>query len=117
MKIPNSTISCKSSPENADRLAGTVLQMVDSIQKLGPTQEEVAKVRELIARAREVETKQNSYWPGNLINKVRSGEDIGGLGEPYDAMVGALTAAQLQDAARRYFDTKNYAKFVLLPER
>ena len=34
----------------------------------------------------------------------------------YDEMVKSLTAAQLQEAARLYFDTKNYARFVLLPE-
>jgi predicted Zn-dependent peptidase len=31
-------------------------------------------------------------------------------------MLKNLTAAQLQAAARRYFDTANYARFVLLPE-
>ena len=106
-----------SSPENVDRLAGTVIQMVDSLQRLGPTAAEVANVREQITREREVETKRNSFWTGNLVNRVRSGEDIGGLAGPYDAMVRALTAAQIQDAAKLYLNTANYAKFVLLPER
>ena len=102
-------------PENVEPLARTVLQMVDSLQRSGPTPAEVDKVREQITREREVETRRNNFWTGNLVNRVRSGEDIGGLAEPYDAMVRALTAAQIQDAARRYLDTANYARFVLMP--
>jgi predicted Zn-dependent peptidase len=76
----------------------------------------VDKVKEQILRAREVETKQNSYWLGNIMARDEAGEDLGGLGGPYDEMVKSLTAAQLQAAAKLYFNTKNYARFVLLPE-
>ena len=31
-------------------------------------------------------------------------------------MIKSLTPAQIQDAAKKYFDTTNYARFVLLPE-
>ncbi len=31
-------------------------------------------------------------------------------------MIKGLTAAQIQSAAKQYFDTTNYARFVLLPE-
>jgi len=32
-------------------------------------------------------------------------------------MVKGLTALQLQDAAKKYLNTANYAKFILLPEK
>jgi len=41
---------------------------------------------------------------------------LGGLLSAYDQMVKNLTAAQLQEAAKKYFDMSNYARFVLLPE-
>ena len=44
-------------------------------------------------------------------------EDLAGLGTPYDVMVRKLTGADLQQAARLYFNTGNYARFVLLPEK
>lgn len=106
-----------SSPENVDKLGRTVLQLIDSLQKKGPTAVEVDKVKEQILRLREVNTKTNEYWSGNLVARDRAGEDVGGLGTPYDAMVTRLTAAQLQDAARKYLNTANYAKFILLPEK
>ena len=30
-------------------------------------------------------------------------------------MIKNLTASQIQEAAKKYFDTSNYARFVLLP--
>ena len=106
-----------SSPENVDKLGRTVLQLIDSLQRKGPTAAEVDKVREQILRAREVETKTNNYWVGNIVARDRAGEDIGGLGAPYDALVKGLSAVQLQEAAKKYFNTATYAKFVLLPEK
>jgi zinc protease len=106
-----------SSPENVDKLARSVLQVIDSVKKFGPTAAEVDKVREQISRAREVEIKTNEYWASNLVGRDRAGEDISGLGAAYDAFLRNLTAAQLQEAARRYLDTSHYMKFVLLPEK
>jgi zinc protease len=106
-----------SSPENVDKLSKSVLQVIDSLQKYGPTQAEVDKVREQITRAREVEIKTNDYWAGNIVARDRAGEDISGLGTPYDAFLKSLTAAQLQEAAKKYLDTSHYMKFVLLPEK
>jgi zinc protease len=106
-----------SSPENVEKLSKSVLQVIDSLQRLGPTAAEVEKVREQISRAREVEVKTNSYWVGNMVARDRAGEDISGLGAAYDALLRGLTAAQMQDAAKRYLNTGQYMKFVLLPEK
>jgi predicted Zn-dependent peptidase len=35
---------------------------------------------------------------------------------PYDDLVKKLTAADIRAAANHYFNVKNYARFVLLPE-
>jgi predicted Zn-dependent peptidase len=41
---------------------------------------------------------------------------VAGLLGPYDEMIKNLSAASIQNAAKKYFDTSNYARFVLLPE-
>lgn len=110
-------IAYGSSPENVDKLSRSVLQIIDSVQKFGPTPAEVDKVREQITRAREVEIRTNEYWVSNLVARDRAKEDIAGLGAPYDAFLRALTAAQLQEATKKYFNTARYMKFVLLPEK
>jgi zinc protease len=77
----------------------------------------VEKVREQLIRAREVDLKTNTYWAVNLAGRDQNGEDPAGLLAPYDELVKKLSAAQIQQAARQYFDTANYARFVLLPEK
>jgi predicted Zn-dependent peptidase len=53
---------------------------------------------------------------GNIAARDQAGEDLAGLGPAYDEMVKRLTPAMIQQAAKKYFDTANYARFVLLPE-
>lgn len=105
-----------SSPENVDKLAKSVFAIIDSLKARPATQAEIDKVKEQIIRSREVDLKTNAFWLGNIAARDEAGEDLAGLLAPYDAMVKNLTAAQIQAAARKYFDMKNYAKFTLLPE-
>lgn len=109
-------VQYNSSPENVDLLSKTVFAMIDSLKKNGPSAADLGKVKEQLTRAREVEVKQNAYWLGNIMARQQAGEDLAGLLAPYDAMLAGLTGAQIQDAAKKYFDTTNYARFVLLPE-
>ncbi len=109
-------VSFNSSPENVELLTKTVFAMIDSLKANVPSAADVGKVKEQLTRAREVEIKQNAYWLANIMGRHQAGEDLTGLLSPYDKMLAGLTGAQIQDAAKKYFDTKNYARFVLLPE-
>ena len=99
-----------------EKLSASVLSIIETLKATPPTEAEVNKVKEQMIRSREVELKTNRYWLSNLESRTEAGEDIAGLLAPYDAMIQALTAAQIQAAARQYFNTKNYARFLLLPE-
>jgi len=105
-----------SSPENVEPLTKATFALLDSLKATPPSQADVDKVKEQILRSREVETHQNNYWLGNIIARDEAGEDLGGLTSKYDEMVKSLTPAALQAAAKQYFNTANYARFVLLPE-
>ena len=119
-RVPRSeyqiAISYTSSPENVDRLTARAFRMLDSLRTNGPTAADVVKVREQIIRGRETSLKTNNYWVNNISSRDQNGEDIAGLLGAYDTMVANLTARQIQDAAKRYFDMTRYARFVLLPE-
>ena len=105
-----------SSIENVEPLSKAVFALIDSVKTQGPSVADVSKVKEEILRSREVEVKTNAYWLGNIAARDQAGEDLAGLGPAYDEMVRRLTPADLQKAARLYFNTANYARFVLLPE-
>jgi zinc protease len=105
-----------SSPENVEPLTKATFALLDSLKATPPSQADVDKVKEQILRTREVETRQNGYWLGNILARDEAGEDLGGLTNKYDEMVKKLTPEMLQAAAKQYFNTANYVRFVLLPE-
>jgi zinc protease len=109
-------IQFNSSPENVEKLSKSVFELIDSLKTHGPAAADVAKVKEQLIRSREVDIKQNAYWVGNILARDAAGEDIGGLLSAYDEMLKNVSAAEIQAAAKKYFDTANYARFVLLPE-
>jgi len=111
------TVAFGSSPENVEVLSKATLALVDSLKSQPVSQADVDKVKEEILRSREVEVKTNAYWLGNIGARDQAGEDLAGLGPAYDEMVKKLTPAMIQAAAKKYFDTNNYARFVLLPEK
>ena len=109
-------VQFSSSPENVAKLTPAVFALIDTLQRNGPSAADVEKVRAQMVRQRETEVKQNSYWLSNIIARVQANEDIAGLGTDYDRMIRALSPATIQDAAKRFLDVRNYARFVLLPE-
>jgi zinc protease len=113
----NVIVQYQSSPENVDKLWASVMSIVDSLKTVGPSDADLAKVKEQILRARETNLKVNGYWLANIEGRDKSGEDIAGLLAPYEAMVNRLTAKQIRDAAKKYIDTNRYVKIVLVPEK
>jgi zinc protease len=109
-------VQFNSSPENVEKLSKSVFALIDTLKNQPPSAADVTKVRESFLRSREVDVKQNAYWLGNIMAREQSGEDVAGLLGPYDEMIKNLSAASIQNAAKKYFDTSNYARFVLLPE-
>jgi len=110
------TVQFNSAPDNVEKLTKSVFALIDSVKNRPPSQADVDKVKEQLIRSREVDVKQNGYWLNNILGREQAGEDISTLLGPYDDMIRALTPAQIQRTAQKYFDTNNYARFILLPE-
>ncbi len=107
-------ISYSSSPENVETLAPTVLALIDTLKRVGPTPADVEKVKAQTLRARETSLKQNGFWIANIGARDQAGEELAGLLD--ETVIRNLTPAQIQAAAQRYLDVGNHARFVLLPE-
>jgi zinc protease len=121
MKVPRQEYTIQaffpSSPDNVDKLSAALFRVIDSLKNFGPNAADLTKVREQIVRSRETSLKQNAYWMQSITARDQNGEDLAGMLAPYDALVASLTAKEIQDAAKLYFDTKRYVKVVLLPEK
>ena len=67
-------------------------------------------------RGHESDLAQNPNLAGQISDRYENGEDVGeffGLPNEYRK----LSAGSLQEAARRFLDTGNYVRVVLLPEK
>lgn len=101
-------------PERVEELTEVIFEQIDSLKTVGTTDFYLDKVKEIAKRDREVAMKENRFWLNGL-----GWVDFHGL-DPvrhlrYNDMVDSLTVEAVQDAAQRYLDTSNYARFVLLP--
>jgi zinc protease len=109
------SIGFTSAPERTDELTTAIFQELDSVKTKGPTADEIAKVRETALRELETAEKQNRWWLGSLVDALQAGEDPRTV-LAQRAQYQALAPALVQEAARKYLDTANYARFTLLPE-
>ncbi|MDQ8153047.1 MAG: insulinase family protein [Gemmatimonadota bacterium] len=104
-----------SAPERVDELAAAAFAVIDSVQRTGPTDDEMAKIRETFIRAHETGLRENTAWIGWMSDHDEDGRDQHATVQ-YPALVQRLTAQQLRDAARRYLNRDQYVRFTLLPE-
>ncbi len=104
-----------SSPENADTLFQEVLREFEHMRTVGPTDEELNNALEKQRRALEVNQKQNAFWLGGILTRLRNGQDPRQILEG-EAIVNATTKDAIIAAARVFMTGEQYARFTLLPE-
>jgi len=109
-------IEYNSSPDNVDKLSKAVFAIIDTLKTVPASAADINKVKEGIIRQREVSLKQNGYWLSSILSREQNNEDLAGMLQPYDDLVKAIDANTIMNAAKKYFDMNNYARFVLLPE-
>jgi zinc protease len=108
------TISFGCAPERVEELTKTTLEQVDSVKYFGTTADYVNKVKEIQRRERETNLKENRFWLNALSYYYSNEEDPKQLLE-YDTLIDNLSSETVRAAANKYFDLRNYARFVLSP--
>jgi zinc protease len=109
------SIQFGAAPDRLEELVAAVFAEIEKIKEHGPDADALLKVKEQQRRAFETQTKQNEYWRSVLLREAETGEPAAAVLD-FPQRVQALTAAQIRDAARRYFDLSNYVRVSLLPE-
>src|SRR5690606_16866516 len=107
------TIPCI--PENVQSLINAALDEIRKIQENGPTEVDLNKVKETWKQQYLVNIKDNGFWARALMQSIENETDPMRI-LSYPDRVDALTAADIQKAARKYLDTRKYVQFVLNPE-
>jgi zinc protease len=105
-----------SDPGRADALSKRVFEEIASFKAQGPTEKQVNDVKAALSRAFETQVKQNAYVLSQLAFKYEVGdapETLLDIPSYYEK----ISVATIQAAAKKYLDTTNYVKVVLMPEK
>ncbi|WP_242085284.1 M16 family metallopeptidase [Aestuariivivens sediminis] len=101
-------------PENVDKLVEASIKEVEKIIDNGPTQEDLAKVKENQILKTKQNLEQNKYWLNRLKNSDYSDKDLSEIFD-YKDKINALTAEKVQEVAKKYL-TKGYILGIHNPE-
>lgn len=110
------TIHFGCDPKNVEKLTNAVFDVFDRIKKKGVEEENMIKIKETMRREYEVSFKENNFWLNTLSNYYFDNENITQIPEA-PKIAERLTSSEIKDAANKYLNNKNYAKFVLMPEK
>lgn len=105
-----------SNPTRTEDLVKAVLKEIEALKTAGPSEKQVADVKTTFLRDLETNQQQNSFYLGNISSRYEYGEDLASLFN-LTAYYNKLTPAVVQAAAKMYFNTQNYVKVELFPEK
>jgi zinc protease len=92
----------------------TVDGILRDLQERGPTPAEIEKVTRTWLNEHEARSKTNAYWAGRLRNRLLD-PDLDAADADYVARVNALSAADVQAAARTFASGENRVRLALEP--
>jgi zinc protease len=110
------TIGFGCSPDRTEELVKNVFKEIEQFKNAGPTDKQVADVKETFLREQETNMKQNGYLLTQIAFRYEYPEDLASLFNLAD-FYNKIDAATIRDAARRYLNTDNFVKVTLFPEK
>ncbi len=111
----NFNISFPCGPENVEKLKDAAILEVEKIIAQGPTEADLAKVKEAQLLEYKENLKKNNFWLSTLKNADYLGNDASKV-LTYEESVNALTAGDIQKAAQKYL-TKGFILAIHNPEK
>jgi zinc protease len=103
------------SPETVETLTQTVFAEMERIKVEGPTETDLAKIKETMVKDYEKNIRQNGFWMGALQNLYVNGDPIRNL-DQYKAIIEAVTVDDIRAIAQKYLDPARYVRGVLMPK-
>ncbi|SDB46234.1 zinc protease [Flavobacteriaceae bacterium MAR_2010_188] len=97
-------ISFPCGPENVEKLTAATLAEVDKLIKEGPTEKDLAKIKESQLLEYKEDLKQNRFWLNTLKNADYEKKDAAKIFE-FEKNVNSMTKDYLQTVAKKYLTT------------
>ncbi|MBV8667037.1 MAG: insulinase family protein [Burkholderiaceae bacterium] len=102
-------------PENVNKVIAALFAEIDKLQKEGPQQADIDKVKQNWRENYTIGLRTNKFWLDRMQFAILNGDDPTQFLN-LEKRIDGITAKQLQEAAKRYFNQKNYVQMVLYPE-
>ncbi len=115
-EVYNASIYFGCAPENADSLVYAALKVIENIQQNGAEEKDILKIKEIMRRERQVALKENRFWLNTISSDYINKNNVLDV-QDYDKYIDNLKSDDFKRTANQYFDMKNYAKFLLMPEK
>lgn len=103
-------------PENVDKVIAALFAEIEKIKEQGPQRSDLDKVKLKWQKSHAMNLRDNDYWLGRLSKASLRGTDPALLLQ-YDKLLAAVTPADVQRAAQRYFRMDDYVQMTLYPEK
>lgn len=110
------SISFGCDPARVDELVTATFAELAAIREHGIGDDYLEKVRQTFSREREVQLRSNGFWLGWLASAYSFGDDPTLVLDP-SKMTARMTSANVQAAAKRLLDPKQYFEPILLPAK
>jgi len=91
-------------PAKMDKLTKIVFEQIDKISNEGPSETNLAKVKEYILKKYKENLKENGYWLKNIDEYLYTGVD---MNANYETLVNKVTISDLQKFAKSLFNQNN----------
>lgn len=108
-------ISFGCNPERYQELTNEIFSQIDSVQTFGFDQIYLDKIKTNSARDFETSTKKNRFWLSAIRSAYFNNTDLNNILNKNE-MIQNQTLDMLQAAAKKYLNTDNYVRVVMLPE-
>lgn len=108
------TLGLPTAPENVDKAVDFTFAEARKLQERGPDEADLAKIKENWNSNYRRAIRENGWWAGQLQAALVNKTDPKVLLRQSE-MIASLTVADVQAAAKRYFDFNNYVQVVLHP--
>jgi len=109
-------VTLPTGPGSVDPVLAATFEEFERLKREGPQAADLAKVKQNWIQNYRRALRENGYWLGRIQSALMDGTDPQSI-LTHEARVAALTAAEVQEAARRYLDNNHYVQVVLYPQK
>ncbi len=112
------SVSFTCAPENVAELMAAVYEEIEKVQKKGPTQEDLDKIKEAQRKDVEKNEQENRFWLNSLRTAYyENNGDVSKLTkEAQLARIDKLTGKELKKIAKKYLDMDEHITLVMNPD-